>query len=149
MDNFNYLPTNNTYGNKFSCCYRMNEQLDDVLALTEASADQLKNIRWVARIWKEFLWLWTTDQFGDIPYSEANQVAEGNAQPVYDEQSTIYPAILANLKTIADEMAGGAGEDAIGEGDFLFGGDVTLWQKFCNSLRMRAAMRIVNVAGNQ
>lgn len=146
MDNFNYLPTNNTYGNKFSCCYRMNEQLDDVLALTEASADQLKNIRWVARIWKEFLWLWTTDQFGDIPYSEANQVAEGNAQPVYDEQSTIYPAILANLKTIADEMAGGAGEDAIGEGDFLFGGDVTLWQKFCNSLRMRAAMRIVNVA---
>lgn len=146
MDNFNYLPTNNTYGNKFSCCYRMNEQLDDVLALTEESADQLKNIRWVARIWKEFLWLWTTDQFGDIPYSEANQVAEGNAQPVYDDQSTIYPAILTNLKTIADEMAAGLSDDAIGEGDFLFNGDIALWQKFCNSLRMRAAMRIVNVA---
>ena len=35
MDNFNYLPTNNTYGNKFLCCYGQNEQLDDVLALTE------------------------------------------------------------------------------------------------------------------
>ena len=146
MDNFNYLPTNNTYGNKFSCCYRMNEQLNDILSLTESSAADLKNIRWAARIWKEFLWLWCTDQFGDIPYSEANQVSDGLYTPKYDDQSTIYPAILANLKTIADEMAGGAGEDAIGEGDFLFGGDVTLWQKFCNSLRMRAAMRIVNVA---
>ena len=146
MDNYNYLPTNNTYGNKFSCCYRMNEQLDDVLSMTEEAADELKNIRWTARIWKEFLWLWTTDQFGDIPYSEANQVEEGNAQPVYDDQSTIYPAILANLKTIADEMANDSGTDAIGEGDFLFHGDINLWRKFCNSLRMRAAMRIVNVA---
>ena len=103
MDNYNYLPTNNTYGNKFSCCYRQNVQLDDILALTEATAEEMKNIRWAARIWKEYLWLWCTDQFGDIPYTEANQVPE-NARPVYDDQSIIYPSILANLKVIADEM---------------------------------------------
>lgn len=43
-------------------------------------------------------------------------------------------------------MAAGLGSDNIGEGDFLFGGDIQRWQKFCNSLRLRAAMRIVNVA---
>lgn len=146
-DNYNYIPTNNTYGNKFLCNYGCQEQINDLLALTESSAEGNKNIRWAARIWSEFLWLWTTDQFGDIPYSEANQVDEGLMTPVYDDQSTIYPSILADLKTIADEMATeDPGTEPIGDGDFLFGGDITLWQKFCNSLRMRAAMRIVNVA---
>ncbi len=145
-NNYNYLPTNNTFGNKFSNCYRMVEQLNDLLENTEASAGDLKNIRWAARIWKQYLWLSTTDNFGDIPYSEANKVSEGVIKPKYDEQSDIYPAILSDLKTIADEMATGLGSDALGNGDFLFDGNVSLWQKFCNSLRLRAAMRIVNVA---
>ena len=87
-----------------------------------------------------------TDQFGDIPFTEANKVEDGQMKPKYDSQEIIYPAILENLKAIADEMAGGLGTDKIGEGDFLFNGDTKKWQKFCNSLRLRAAMRIVNVA---
>lgn len=146
MDNYNYLPTNNTYGNKFSNCYRRVVLLDDILALTEENADELKNIRWASRIFKEYLWLLNTDQFGDIPYTEANKVEDGQMKPKYDSQEIIYPAILENLKAIADEMAAGLGSDNIGEGDFLFGGDIQRWQKFCNSLRLRAAMRIVNVA---
>lgn len=151
MDNFNYLPTNHTYGNKFSNCYRRIVLMNDILKITESGADQLKNIRWAARIWTQFLWLLNTDQFGDMPYSQANKVEEGLVTSPYDSQSTIYPAILADLKEIADEMAAGLGTDEIGEGDFLFGGKSTenaplKWQKFCNSLRLRAAMRIVNVA---
>ncbi len=146
MDNYSYLPTNNTYGNKFSNCYRMNVQLDDVLSLTDENADSFKNIRWAARIFKEYLWLLNTDQFGDMPFSEANKIEDGVMKAKYDSQEVIYPAILENLKTIADEMSEGEGTDNIGDGDFLFGGDVQLWRKFCNSLRMRAAMRIVNVA---
>lgn len=145
MDNYNYLPTNNTYGNKFSNCYRRVVLLDDILALTEENADELKNIRWASRIFKEYLWLLNTDQFGDIPYTDANKVEDGQMKPKYDSQEIIYPAILENLKAIADEMAAGLGSDNIGEGDFLFGGNIQRWQKFCNSLRMRAAMRIVNV----
>ena len=146
MDNYNYLPTNNTYGNKFSNCYRRVVLLDDILALTEENADELKNIRWASRIFKEYLWLLNTDQFGDIPYTDANKVEDGQMKPKYDSQEIIYPAILENLKAIADEMAAGLGSDNIGEGDFRFGGNIQRWQKFCNSLRMRAAMRIVNVA---
>ena len=146
MDNFAYLPTNNTYGNKFSNNYRSNVQLDDILQQTEVNAADLKNIRWATRIWKEFLWLWTTDQFGSIPYTEANKIDDGLLKPKYDSQETIYKGILQNLKAIADEMASEEGTDDIGEGDFLFNGDVEKWRKFCNSLRLRAAMRIVNVA---
>lgn len=146
MDNYNYLPTNNTYGNKFSNCYRSIVLMNDILANTAESADQLKNIRWAARIWTEYLWLTTTDEFGDIPYSEANRVEEGILKAKYDTQETIYPSILSSLKAIADEMAAGLGGDELGSGDFLFKGEIAKWQKFCNSLRLRAAMRIVNVA---
>lgn len=146
MDNFAYLPTNNTYGNKFSCCYRCNVQLDDILEQTEATAGEFKNIRFAARIWKEFLWLWCTDQFGPIPYTEANKISDGTLKAKYDSQETIYTGILSNLKTIADEMAAGMGTDELGGGDFLYEGKIANWRKLCNSLRLRAAMRIVNVA---
>lgn len=147
MDNYAYEPTNNTYGNKFACVYRCNVQLDDILSQTEASAGEFKNIRWATQIWKEFLWLWCTDQFGAIPYTEANKIENGVLKGAYDSQETIYKAILANLKTIADEMAADEkGSGSIGVGDFLFDGDVAKWRKLCNSLRLRAAMRIVNVA---
>lgn len=145
LSNYQYLPTNNSYGNKWRICYRGVVQLEDILNTTSANADQLKNIRWAARIWENFLYLQNTDQFGDMPYSQALQGGKQILKPKYDEQKTIYPDILGKLKAIADEMAGGLGTDKIGDGDFLFKGDAKLWQKFCNSLRLRAAMRIVNV----
>ena len=48
---------------------------------------------------------------------------------------------------MADSWAEGLGSDELGDGDFLFDGDVLKWQKFCNSLRLRIAMRISKVYG--
>lgn len=146
LNSYQFLPTNNSFGNKWRTCYQGVVQLNDILNTTEAEADQFKNIRWAARIWQNFLYLQNTDQFGDMPYSEALKGGQQVLKPKYDAQSAIYPDILDKLKTIADEMAGGLGSDDLGEGDFLFNGDIKLWQKFCNSLRLRAAMRIVDVS---
>ncbi|MGV8091339.1 MAG: SusD/RagB family nutrient-binding outer membrane lipoprotein [Mangrovibacterium sp.] len=146
------IPSNNTYGNRWYNCYWGNKQLNTLLENTEAAADGNKNIRWAARIWKNFMWLYTVDAWGDIPYSEAlkGEPDEGGILlSKYDNQQDIYTDVLSGLKTIADEMAAGIGDDEIGEGDFLFEGDVTRWQKFCNSLRLRAAMRISGVASAQ
>ncbi len=150
MDYLNGLiPSNNTYGNRWHNCYWGNTQLNTLLKNTEAKADGNKNIRWAARIWKNFLWLYAVDSWGDIPYSEAlkGQPEDGSILlSKYDSQEEIYTDVLASLKTIADEMNEGIGEDKIGDGDFLFGGDATRWQKFCNSIRLRAAMRISGVS---
>ena len=66
--------------------------------------------------------------------------------PKYDREQDVYPDLLAELKTIGDEMASGFGTDNIGAGDFLFGSNVAMWQRFCNSLRLRGAMRLSGVA---
>ncbi len=138
-----YIPTNNTYGNKWQRVYWGSTQLNDIIARTDESGT--KNMHNAARVMKDFLLLWNLDNFGDIPYSEAFKGAPedgGILQTPYDSQESVYPAILNDLAEVADSWASGMGSDAIGDGDFLFGGDPELWQRFCNSLRLRYAMRL-------
>lgn len=148
-DNLNGLTaSNNSFGNRWANCYFGNEQLRVVLVKTEEKADANKNIRWVCRIFQLYLWLFNIDQYGDMPYSEALKGADdlgGIYMPKYDSEKDIYPDLIAKLKVIGDEMAAGFGDDDIGDGDFLFNGDVSKWQRFCNSLRLRASIRLSGV----
>ena len=82
----------------------------------------------------------TTDMWGDIPYTEAFQLEKGTLYPKYDKQEDVYNAILAELKTAAD-MFDVAGKP-MGAGDFFLKGDIAKWKKFCNSLRLRVAIRM-------
>ncbi|MDR0794770.1 MAG: SusD/RagB family nutrient-binding outer membrane lipoprotein [Tannerella sp.] len=141
-------PENNTYGNRWANCYWGNEQLRVILAKTEALAEGNKNLRWACRIFSIQLWLFNIDMYGDMPYSEAFKGAPdlgGITTSKYDSEKDIYPDLIAKLKVIGDEMATGFGSDNIGPGDFLFKGNVEKWQRYCNSLRLRAAMRISGV----
>lgn len=143
-----YIPSNNTYGNRWYQSYWGHVQLQDILDRTAEHAEGNKNIRNVSLVLQNYLMLLCTDCFGDIPYSEAFKGApeDGSVlQTPYDAQSDIYPQLLSNLKAVADSWADGLGTDALGEGDFLYKGDVAKWQKFCNSLRLRIAMRISGV----
>ncbi len=82
----------------------------------------------------------TSDMWGDIPYSEAFNLGEGNMYPKYDSQKEVYQQILTELKTASEMFSADGG--AFGVGDQLFGGDVDKWVKFANSIRLRAAMRV-------
>jgi hypothetical protein len=85
----------------------------------------------------------TTDMWGSIPYTQAFQLDSAVIYPVYDDQKTVYLKILDELKEAADIFKSGTG--SLGVGDLLFNGNVGEWQKFCNSLRLRAAIRISTV----
>ena len=85
-----------------------------------------------------------TDNWRDMPYAEGSKAAEGIIAPIYDTQDKIYAAVIADLKKAAD-LYKTVGTDAIGEGDVLNNGDVAKWRKYCNSLRLRVAIRISNV----
>ncbi len=135
-------PDNNGYGNKWYQCYYGNTQLSLIIGKTSETA----KLSYVARIWQLYLFQYLVDAWGDVPYSEAFKGAEGNVTPKYDKQEDIYPDLLARLKAIADEMAVHKGDGEIGVGDFLYEGDIDKWQRFCNSLRLRIAMRISGVS---
>lgn len=142
-----YIPTNNTYGNRWVNTYRCYTQLQTILDDTEKTAEGNKNMRNVAKLWQNYLVYLNVTCFGQMPYSEAWQGPD-ILEPKYDDEEAIYTSVLANLKEVADSWASGFGSDVLGDGDFLFKGDVSKWQKFCNSLRVKVAMQISNVYSN-
>ncbi|MFK8055270.1 MAG: SusD/RagB family nutrient-binding outer membrane lipoprotein [Saprospiraceae bacterium] len=84
-----------------------------------------------------------TDIFGDVPYTEAAQGANGIVNPSYDLQEDIYTGadgILANLKLAVEVMDAYTGAAQL-NGDELYSGDLDAWIRFANSLSMRYLVR--------
>ena len=96
-------------------------------------------------ILKSWIFGVVTDLWGDVPYSEALLLGgeNGTSTPRYDRQADIYAGMLTDLERasgLIDPAATGFGSE-----DLLFDGDMELWRKFANSLRLRFAMRIADV----
>ena len=100
----------------------------------------------VALIMKSYTFGLITDLWGDAPYSEALKAEEGAAsfKPKYDAQENIYLGILADLETantlLSENSSFYKNIDPVQ--DVLFGGDVSKWRKFANSLALRYYMRL-------
>ena len=99
------------------------------------------NQKAVANILKSFFMIHMTDRWGAIPYSEALKGGD-NLSPKYDSQEDVYNdvfTVLAGAVSSIDEAATGVA------GDLLLGGDMLLWKKFANTLRMKMALTISKV----
>lgn len=87
-----------------------------------------------------------TDIWGDIPYTSALKGDSGSITPTYDKQQDIYPSLLRRLDSATTALSGAS--NSLGSADPIYGGSPKEWQKFSNSLRLRLAMRMVNVDAN-
>jgi len=85
-----------------------------------------------------------TDQWGDIPYAQANKGndADGTTTPEYDTQQAIYNGLFTELAS-ANTMIGTG--TSYGSADPIYSGDMAKWKMFANSLRARHAMRLSKV----
>jgi len=97
----------------------------------------------VATIAKVYYFWNLTDRWGDIPYSEALQMAD-NITPKYDAQEDVYNQMLTDLKNAIAGFDDGPGVS----GDFYYNGDVNMWKKLANSMRMLIALRMSKVYPN-
>jgi len=101
------------------------------------------NMNAMARIWKVWVFHRITDSYGDVPYFEAAQSFEDVIiSPAYDSQEDIYIDMLNELKEAAALLSTDEELSSFGAADVMFGGDVELWERFANSLRLRLAMRV-------
>lgn len=105
---------------------------------------QKVNINSALRIYKVYLLSIITDIYGDVPYSEAGKgFLEEKFNPRYDTQEEIYNNFFIELSAAVSNLD--ASKDKI-TGDVIFKGDVNKWKKLANSLRLRLAMRISDIA---
>ncbi len=98
--------------------------------------DNVQSITYILRAYKT---LRITDQFGDIPYSEAGLAYTyntANYRPKYDSQESIYKSLLEQLKwasqhlTTAAATPGGKPYQSLGASETLFANNISMWQKF-------------------
>ncbi|TGE22284.1 SusD/RagB family nutrient-binding outer membrane lipoprotein [Hymenobacter aquaticus] len=102
------------------------------------------NMQAVALVMRSYYFSVLTDIFGDIPYSDALKLSTtvNVITPKYDKQEDVYKGLLADLKQ-ATTLLKQKSTMAVG-GDVMFGGNMTKWEKFSNSLRLRLAMRAID-----
>ncbi|PUZ30084.1 Starch-binding associating with outer membrane [Chitinophaga costaii] len=129
-------------GHWSSLYYAMND-LQKIV--DQSAADGSLNMQAVALTLKVYAAQYLTDMWGDVPYTEAFKGEEGVTRPAYNTQEEVYNAMFTELETAANLFTQNA-IDGLGGGDILLGGDVKAWQRFCNSLRLRLAIRISGVA---
>ncbi len=110
----------------------------DTKAKAGASGDNTNQIA-CATILKIWAMQMMADTYGNIPYSEAFK-GSVTPTPKYDNLPTIYAALQNELTTAVKSIVVDNG--GFNSGDVIFGGDMSLWKKFGNSLRLRIAMRM-------
>ena len=142
VDESRYAFRESVINDAFAAVYRDLQNLKQVEKQSDANSKT--NMKAAAMTYSAFIWQMATDTWRDIPFTDAINAEDGAISPKYDTQEVIYPAIMKILADANDLFNLGA-TDALGSGDFLFNGDISKWQKFANSLRLRMAIRISNV----
>lgn len=82
------------------------------------------------------------DSYGDVPYSEALNVAEDKL-PAYDDDAEIYPMLIERLDAAIasfDESQG-----SFDTGEYIYDGDVASWIRFANSLKVKLGLNLSDV----
>ena len=85
------------------------------------------------------------DAFNNVPYTEALQ-NNANLTPKYDEGPVIYQDLITKLTAAIAAIDAGTSSNALNSSsDPLFGGDMTKWKKFANTIKLRMIVRISGV----
>ena len=143
-----YQITNSSFGTGGPGGYAWDDlylNLSNLNALQNlAAADAtLGDFQAIAMILKAYDYEQLVDNYNDVPYSQAFNPKI--VAPVFDKGSVIYEdlgkqldaAIALINKTNANSLA-----VLPGSADVAFGGDMTGWKKFANSIKLRLAIRV-------
>jgi hypothetical protein len=99
-----------------------------------------QNYAAIGKIMQAYLFQVMTDLHGDIPFSEALAATSGNARPKFDSQEQVYDGLI----TLLDDGIAMIDENSSqhpGTDDFFFAGDMHLWKKFANTIKLKVFLR--------
>jgi hypothetical protein len=144
-DEDRYVVSDGTIGGHWSSFY-VGPLQDFQEVIEKGMAEERANVVAMGKVMQNWTYHVMTDLWGDIGYSEALKGRDPTAGnlPALDTQEEVYDGILA---AFADAEASlNPQEWAMGKADLIYGGDAARWKKFANSLRLRVAMRLSEVA---
>ena len=131
-----YAITNNFAAGAFSGLY---DNIEDYDFVEKKGAAQGHNFyRGIGMLMKAYNFQTLVDLYNNVPYSEALKGTVNN-KPKYDDAKSIYDDLGKRIDTaIALFKISVSGSI---DGDIMFGGDVTQWLKFANTVKLRLLLR--------
>ncbi|UWX60501.1 SusD/RagB family nutrient-binding outer membrane lipoprotein [Chryseobacterium oranimense] len=87
-----------------------------------------------------FIWENIVDTYGDVPYSESFKPDE-ILTPKYDDAKTIYLDLIKRIDAVTATIK----PSATGYSDLVYGGNMTKWKKFANSIKLRLGINLADV----
>ncbi len=106
---------------------------------TAALEDGLTNYAAVAQLLQVYSFQMLVDLYDKVPYSEALRGKEGILAPAFDDGNVIYDDLIVKIDEAMewiDLSAPGPGVD-----DLIFGGNMNLWTRFANTLKLKIYIR--------
>lgn len=92
----------------------------------------------IAKVIKAYAFSQLVDLFGDVPYTEATKLTDGNLNPKFDDDATIYPSLISLLdQGIADLNNTAANPSSPGADDVIYGGSAAKWVKAANTIKLK------------
>jgi hypothetical protein len=122
--------------------YETLENAQNIIDASATSQSLNANFDGAAKIMKAYLFQMLVDEFNDIPFSQALKGGT-NFTPKYDSASQIYPALALLIDSAIAEINANASTATVmtSGSDPLFGGNMTSWKQFGNSLKLRMIIR--------
>ncbi|MFT4154501.1 SusD/RagB family nutrient-binding outer membrane lipoprotein [Parafilimonas sp.] len=163
-DNGRYIPGAAAISDYWDSYYALLAQYKELLRVNAALSEEEQQANRIyiiaATIYFYDFTQKTVDIWGDIPWSGAGLLGtlSGDYQSAttsakYDDAATIYTTMLDSLKGFADELSTISVPSSVSPGletqDFINHGDITKWQQYCNSLRIRMLTRVSGVSAFQ
>ena len=132
-----YRLTNANYQNSFSNLYLAGQNFVEI----EKAATDPKDAGYsaIAMIMKAYIMQNLVDIWGNVPYTEAFKTSEGVLKPKYDDQKAIYEDQIVKLDAaikLIQTLPVDANEIGASN-DVMFGGNMGLWAKFANTIKLR------------
>jgi hypothetical protein len=142
-----YNLLNSSYQGPFNSSYIYGQNLTEI----EKAATDPKDAYYLAAamILKAYIFQNLVDCWGDVPYSEAFKTEEGLLKPKYDKQKDIYEDLILKLDAaIKLIQSAPAGSNAVpASSDIMFGGNMTKWAKFANTIKLRMLVHQSGMTG--
>lgn len=136
-------------GSKYSTFYttimnHLDEMDYQISLLPEEQQESKKKLIAVGDVIQAFFALRITDEYGDVPYTEAVLGRrDGKLDPVYDKQETILLTLVDELNNAIQVLGSSVpNEFNMQNADIIYRGDATKWIKMANAVKLRIALRL-------
>ena len=146
---FYYYVDETFYSQIFDYTYK--NVLKQYKALHNLQGDEFGYYRAIGQIMIAYHFQILVDAYGDVPYFQALQ--RGNNQtPKYDEAAAIYDDLIVQLSdaiALINRTTDNSGIIPVlpAGDDVMFNGNMDLWKRFANTVKLRILVRLSDLAG--